>query len=143
MSEDGAIRGWSHFPHRGDVGVRGQGDTMAEAFENAARAMTAVVVPLEAIRSDVAKTVACSAADREILFVDWLNAVIYAMATEGMLFRDFRVEIDGGSLKGTLLGEPVEPTRHEPAVELKGATLTELRVAEGPQGWTAQCVVDV
>ena len=128
---------WSHFPHQGDVGVRGCGSTPAEAFENAARAMTAVVAPLEAIRGGTTATVACQASDIEILLVDWLNAVIYEMSTRGMLFRDFSVEIDGEQLRGEMRGEPVDRARHEPSVELKGATLTELKVARDAAGRTA------
>ena len=41
-------------------------------------------------------------------------------------------------------GEPIDATRHHPAVEVKGATYTALRVACGDDGmWTAQTVVDV
>jgi hypothetical protein len=35
--------GWEHFPHDADVGVRGRGLTAAEAFEQAAQALTAVI----------------------------------------------------------------------------------------------------
>lgn len=135
---------WSHFPHEGDVGIRGFGAAPAEAFENAARAMTAVVAPLETIRGEETAAVRCRASDPEMLLVDWLNAVIYEMATRGMLFRDFRVEIDGEELRGEMRGEAVDRERHEPSVELKGATLTELKVAQDADGrWVAQCVVDV
>lgn len=136
--------GWTHFPHEGDVGVRGYGATPAEAFENAARAMTEVVAPLRTIRARETAMVACTASDLEILLVDWLNAVIYEMATHRALFRDFHVVIDGPELRGQLRGEPVDRARHEPSVELKGATLTELKVAQEPNGrWLAQCIVDV
>jgi SHS2 domain-containing protein len=127
---------WTHFPHEGDVGVRGFGAEPAEAFANAARAMTAVLVPLEEI--------ACEAPDLEVLLLDWLNAVIYEMATRGMVFGDFRVAISGGRLGATAFGEPVDVVRHAPSVELKGATFTQLRVAQEADGrWLAQCVVDV
>jgi len=34
--------------------------------------------------------------------------------------------------------------RHQPTVEVKGATYTELKVAQDALGqWVAQCVVDV
>jgi len=46
-------------------------------------------------------------------------------------------------LRATAFGEPVDVGRHEPAVEIKGATLTALQVAERPDGWRVQCVVDV
>ena len=136
--------GWSHFPHEADIGVRGHGEDAAEALANAARAMTAAIVPLESIRCVQSVPIACDAPDLELLLVDWLNAVIYEMATRGMLFGDFRVAIEGGSLSAEAYGEPVDRVRHAPAVEPKGATMTALRVQRGPDGrWVAQCVVDV
>ena len=40
---------WQHFPHGADVGVRGIGRSLAEAFAEAARAMTAAAVDLDAV----------------------------------------------------------------------------------------------
>jgi hypothetical protein len=34
---------WEHFPHEADMGVRGYGGTLGEAFAAAATAMTAIV----------------------------------------------------------------------------------------------------
>lgn len=45
--------------------------------------------------------------------------------------------------KASLWGERVDPARHRPAVEVKGATYTELKVAREGELWVAQCVVDV
>jgi tRNA nucleotidyltransferase (CCA-adding enzyme) len=60
-----------------------------------------------------------------------------------MLFGHFTVEIADGRLHATAWGEAVDPDRHEPAVEIKGATLTALHVKPVVDGWRAQCVVDV
>jgi tRNA nucleotidyltransferase (CCA-adding enzyme) len=60
-----------------------------------------------------------------------------------MLFGDYAVAIDDGRLRATAFGEPIDVDRHQPAVEIKGATLTALQVTHGPDGWRAQCVVDV
>lgn len=88
--------------------------------------------------------VRCDAPDLELLFVSWLNAVIYEMAVRTMLFSTFRVVTSGRSLTGTLVGEKVDPERHRVAVEAKGATVTALRVQREQDGrWFAQCVVDV
>jgi SHS2 domain-containing protein len=76
--------------------------------------------------------------------VSWLNAIIYEMAVRMMLFKKFRVVISGCSLTGTLVGEKVDPERHQVAVEAKEATVTALRVQrEQDSQWLAQCVVDV
>jgi SHS2 domain-containing protein len=142
-AKDGTKTGWEHFPHGADVGVRGLGATPATAFEQGAEALTAVVTHAEvAAKTDVA--VHCEAPDLELLFVEWLNAIIYEMAVRNMLFSRFDVRIDGTRLEGMLWGEPVDVARHQPACEPKGATYTALKVAEGADGtWSAQCVVDV
>jgi SHS2 domain-containing protein len=134
---------WQHFAHGADVGVCGRGATAAEAFEQAASALTAVVTDAEIEPQTVVK-VRCEAPDIELLFVEWLNAVIYEMAVRNMLFGRFAVRIDGKCLDGTLWGEPVDIARHSPACEPKGATYTALKVAQDGGGmWSAACVVDV
>jgi SHS2 domain-containing protein len=134
---------WEHFPHGADIGVRGFGATKAEAFTQAALAMTAVVAdPAEvALRERV--EIQCEAPDDELLFAEWLNALIYEMSTRKMLFGRFSVRCDGPVLAGEAWGEPVDVARHHPAVEIKGATYTALRVAREAEGWVAQTVVDV
>ena len=135
---------WEHFPHVADVGIRGFGPTPAKAFEQAALAMTAAVADPAGIAPREAVDIACTAADLEMLLAEWLNALIYEMATRKMLFSRFAVTIAGTRLAARAWGEAVDRARHEPAAEVKGATLTALKVAEDPPGrWLAQCVVDV
>ena len=134
---------WEHFPHDADVGVRGWGPTPAAAFEQAAHALTSVVTTAE-VKSAIAVEVTCKAPDLELLFVEWLNAIIYEMAVRKMLFGRFVARIENGRLEGTLWGEPVDVARHAPACEPKGATYTALQVAQDADGaWTAACIVDV
>ena len=126
-----------------DIGVRGIGATRAQAFEQAALAMTAVITDPAGVAAREAVPIECEAPDDELLLADWLNALVYEMAVRGMLFGDFSIEVNGGALRATAYGEAVDLERHEPAVEIKGATLTALQVVQGPDGWRAQCVVDV
>jgi SHS2 domain-containing protein len=134
---------WENFPHDADVGVRGFGKSPAEAFEQAALALTAVVTTAE-VTPKIEVGVICEAPDLELLFVEWLNAIIYEMAVRNMLFSRFSVRIDGTRLAGTLWGEPVDVQRHQPACEPKGATYTALKVSEDADGvWSAACIVDV
>lgn len=135
---------WEHFPHKADVGVRGFGATKAEAFAQAAVALTAVITAPQTVSPSESVSVAFGAPEDELLLLDWLNAIVFEMATRTMLFSRFDVEIEGRELRGILWGEPVDVDRHMPAVEIKGATFTELRVAPTEDGgWLAQCVLDV
>jgi tRNA nucleotidyltransferase (CCA-adding enzyme) len=138
------MTGWQHFHHMADIGVHGLGASLAEAFEQAALAMTAVITDPARVRQQDVVEVVCAAPDRELLLVDWLNAWVYEMAVRKMLFSRFQVTLADGGLHGLGWGEPLDRARHRPAVEIKGATYTELRVWEEADGtWHAQCVVDV
>ena len=137
-------RGWEHFEHGADVGVRGFGLTLAESFEEAAMALAAVVADPATVRPLQSIPIACEAPAKDILLVDFLNAIIYEMATSGLLFAKFHVAIDGTRLRAEASGEPFDAGRHDAAVEVKGATFTELKVERLADGrWYAQCVVDV
>ena len=134
---------WEHFSHDADIGLVGIGATKAEAFRQAAMAMTAVVVDPADVKLTHQVSLVCHAPSDDLLLVEWLNALIYEMAVGSMLFGDFVVEMTDGELRATAWGEQVDPDRHEPAVEIKGATLTALRVEPVEEGWRVQCVVDV
>jgi SHS2 domain-containing protein len=119
---------WQTFPHEADIGVRGTGATLEEAFAGAALALT----------------IDCEAPDLELLLIDWLNALIYRMATRHLLFSRYEVKINGTRLHATAWGEAVDVTRHQPAAEAKGVSFCELKVARQADGsWLAQAVVDV
>jgi SHS2 domain-containing protein len=148
---------WETFAHEADIGVRGSGATLAEAFAGAATAMTAAICDPARVGAGDTVHIECAAPDAEMLLVDWLNALVYEMATRHMLFSRFEVTVEdhrpaggrgpgGGSvyLRATAWGEPVDVAKHQPAAEVKGASFCELAVRHEPDGqWLAQCVVDV
>lgn len=134
---------WEHFTHEADIGVRGIGNTMAEAFAQAALALTAVITDPGHVSLREETIINCEAPDSELLLVDWLNALIYETATRNMLFSQFEVNITGTHLRASCRGEPLDPERHQPVVEIKGATYTELAVRKENGHWLAQTVVDV
>jgi SHS2 domain-containing protein len=135
---------WELFSHEADVGVRGIGPSPAAAFEQAALALTGAVVAPEVVAARQEVEIRCRAGDLDTLLYDWLNDLVYAMATRRLLFGRYAVRIDGDRLEGRAWGEPLAPERHRPATEPKGATYTALTVHQQPDGsWLAQCVVDV
>jgi SHS2 domain-containing protein len=126
------------------MGVRGLGHTLAQAFEQAALAVTGIVCDVARVHPETPVQIRVSAPDEELLLSEWLNALIYEMATRRMLFARCQVRIEGTRLEATAWGEAVARDRHRPAVEPKGATLTELKVYRSQEGtWIAQCVIDV
>jgi SHS2 domain-containing protein len=132
------------FDHEADIGVRGIGPTKSSAFEQAALAMTSVIVEPEEVAPRFSIRIECEAPDDELLLVDWLNRLVYEMATRHALFGRFAVELSNHHLTAIAEGESVDRERHQPTVEVKGATYNELAVRQIGSGlWLAQCVVDV
>lgn len=143
-SSPGVPARWEHFEHGADIGIRGVGPTPAAAFEQAALALTGVATDPSCVRDSEAVSIRCPGHDLEPLLVDWLNALVFETATRKLLFARTEVSIGPDGLEGRAWGEPVDVVRHQPAVEVKGATYTMLRVERTREGaWVAQCVVDV
>ncbi|NUJ79712.1 archease [Methylocystis sp. FS] len=144
LGDHSATVRWEHFPHDADIGVRGYGATPGEACEQAALATMAAILDPATVRLEQTVDFALEAPRLDLLLVDWLNALIYEMAERRMVFGAFHVKIENDRLKGRALGEAVSRARHAPAVEVKGATYTELAFVEDRPGlWRAQCVIDV
>ncbi len=135
---------WEHFSHEADIGLRATGPDKATVFAMMAHAMTAAITDPDLIEAREAVAIECVAPSDDILLVDWLNALIFEMATRKMLFCEFEVGIETGRLHGVARGEAVDVERHAPAVEVKGATFTSLELKQNAEGgWSAQCVIDV
>jgi SHS2 domain-containing protein len=131
------------FEHEADIGIRGFGDSLKEAFEKAAVALYSVMVNIDSVNPSEKRIVTVSAPDRELLLVEWLNALLAVSDIERLIFSKFDVKIEGTKLIGNAWGEKLDRDRHEPRVEVKGATYHLLSVKEQDGRFTAQCVVDV
>ena len=139
-----SVSRWELYSHGADVGIRGFGGKPSEAFEGVALALTAAVCEPSRVFPNHRVDIQCEAPELEALLYDWVNALIYEMATRRMLFGRYSVSIVGTHLGAEAWGEPIDPERHEPATEVKGATYTDLAVGEVEPGlWRAQCIVDV
>ncbi|HEC62826.1 MAG TPA: archease [Candidatus Acetothermia bacterium] len=133
--------------HTADAGVRGIGNTLEEAFREAARGTFSLMVDLERVelRQEVALEV--QADSLEGLLVAFLGELLAKRDIEGLVFSDFKVKIGKGKggwrLTGVAWGEPLDPARHRPGVEVKAATYFGVRVEKEGHRWIAQCVLDL
>ena len=133
--------------HTADTGVRGIGDSLEEAFREAARAMFSLMVDLEKVNPREGVWVEVQADSLEGLLVGFLGELLAQRDIRGLVFSDFRVKIEreggGWRLSGEARGEPLDPARHRPGVEVKAATYYGVRVAKEGDRWIAQCVLDL
>lgn len=139
---------YEQFEHQADVGIRGYGETIEEAFENGARAMFGVMVNLEKVEPKKEIKIECQATNLEELFVEWLNKLLAEAGIENLIFSDFKIkEINKVNstykLLGLAKGEKIDLEKHEPKVEVKAATYSQLKIEKKDNQYIAQTIVDV
>jgi len=139
-----AFEVWEHIA---DAGVRGTGETLGEAFAEAARAMFSLMVDLQAVQPEGRVDIALTADGPEALLVAWLGELLAQRDIHGLMFARFEADLgqsaDGWHLTGRAYGEPLDVERHDPRVEVKAATYHRVRVEHTNAGYVAECVVDL
>jgi len=139
---------FEQFEHEADVGVRGYGKTVEEAFENGAKAMFSIMINLKKVETKKELKIECEAENLEELFAEWLNALLSQSGIENMIFSDFKIkEIkkvnSNYKLIGMAKGEKLNPEKHEAKIEVKAATYSQLKVVKEKGRYVAQTIVDV
>lgn len=139
---------YEQFEHQADIGIRGYGETLEEAFENGARAMFSVMVDLTKVEPKKEIEIKCKAANIEELFVEWLNKLLSKAGIVNLVFSDFKIkEIkklnSDYKLLGLAEGEELNLEKHDPEVEVKAATYSQLKVEKRDNQYIVQTIVDV
>ena len=142
-------KSFEFFDHKADIGIRGYGKTVEEAFINGAKALFALMIDLRRVKDEKTIEIQIEAPDIETLFVEWLNELLAQSSIQGLVFAKFEMdhikEMNSGYfLRALAVGETLDIRRHKPKIEVKAATYAELRVERGRNGtYLAQTVVDV
>src|SRR5512146_14505 len=131
-----------YFEHDADVGVVGRGATLEQAFVSGAQAVFSLITRLESVQPRERVEVRFEEADPELAFVTWINQLLGHAHENGLVLGRFELERDGDRWRGSAWGEPWR-AEMERGIDVKGATLTMLSVAQRDCGWEARCVVDV
>jgi len=137
------MKEYETFEHEADVGVRGFGRTMEEAFQNGAKALFSVMVELDKVDPKKKVEINCEAPDSETLFVEWLNELLSTSDIKDIVFSEFEVKIDENKLSGFAYGEELDQEKHRPKIEVKAATYSQMKVYQEEDTWITQCIVDI
>ncbi|MBO8143875.1 MAG: archease [Thermodesulfobacterium sp.] len=138
------------FEHGADIGIRGYGKTISEAFSNTLKAITVLIaekIDWENVNLEKKIPIKIEAELLDELLVMFINKVLTLFYIEKILFFEFRGKIekkkDKYILEGEVLGEKYFTEKFGCGVEIKGATFTMAEVKKEKGLWIAQCVVDV
>ena len=115
--------------HTADTGLIAYGNSLAEAFANAAYGLFSIIAELKKVRGAESQLVTVSAEDIESLLFNWLNDLIYIFDVEHYLLKRFDIsEFTENNLKATCWGEKYDSSRHQLKLGVKSATYHMLKV---------------
>jgi SHS2 domain-containing protein len=128
--------------HTADIGVSASGQTLAEAFSNAAYGLFSIITDLRKVRKIESRRVELQENTPEDLLFAWLNQLIYLFDVEHILFKQCDIqEFDSYKMKAVCFGEMVDPSRHEIKAGVKAATYHMLKV--DPEKNLVQVIFDI
>jgi SHS2 domain-containing protein len=136
---------FEHFEHRADIGVKGIGKTLAEAFEETGKAMFEVMTNIKKIKPKQKIEFEVTAENEAELLVEFLNRALGEADAEQIFLSKFKVTISTDGmlmLSAVAWGSPIT-SKTEVRTEVKAATLSQVKVEKKGKNFVAQCIVDV
>lgn len=130
--------------HTADTGFEAWGEDLYSLLQNAAWALTNVVLDPAGARPGETRQLTATGGDREELLVNWLNEVLYLL--DGARFVPAAIEVERLEdlvLQATVQGEPRDDERHPPRLVVKAVTFHQLAVFEREEGWGARVFLDI
>lgn len=122
-------RGFELIEHTADTGVAACGNSLPEAFANAAAGMFSIITDISRVEELEHRDVEVSAPDMETLLFNWLNELLFIFDVDHMLFSRFEViELGDNHLKAVCCGEKYNPQKHDLYKGVKSATMHMIKV---------------
>jgi SHS2 domain-containing protein len=120
------------FEHTADIGVRGYGSTLAEAFGSTARGLYEVVTNVDSIESIGEVEIKVEGTDMEDLLTRFLTELLFLLDMRKMLMCEFDIKIDEDNyvLVAIAKGEIFDPKKHEYKTEVKAITQHMLEITD-------------
>jgi len=134
--------------HTADMYIAAYGQTLKEAFENAASATFNVITEIEKIKPEIEESVEIEAHDEQALLYSWIEELLIRFETTGNLYCCFNISSiektsTGFKLKAKIWGEPFDSERHLQKVGVKAITYHRMEIVKKPKAVTVKFILDV
>jgi len=132
--------------HTADLKIRATGQTIEQMFANMAYGMFLNLMgeqeflkTVDSTQDLVTQKIDIKAHDKEAMFIDFLNELIYLSDINNEIYFQFDLKIEETSIKGELKGKKVERFKYE----IKAVTYNDLIVKEDNGTWVGEVVFDI
>jgi len=132
--------------HTADVGIKANGTTLEELFENAAKGMFDVISGSKKYAQKIQRKIEIEkdAQSFEELLVHWLSELLYIFNKDHIIFSNFKVqELEKSRLIAESSGEKIDPENTDLQTEIKAVTFHDLKIEKDRAGFTCKIIFDV
>ncbi|WP_456419949.1 archease [Methanocaldococcus infernus] len=133
---------FKYFETTADLGVEALGESLEEAFKEAAKALYNIMVDIDKVEKKEVVEFEVEGEDLEELLYNFLNELLYYTDVYGLVFSDFEIEIKNNRLKCKAYGEKIRK-EHNIKEEVKAATYHKMKVKEDNGLWKVKYIVDL
>jgi len=134
--------------HTADAYIEAYGETLEEAFENAAFATTEVMTDAQKVEPKIQDAVEVEAHDEPALLYNWIEELLIKFETTERLYSRFKITSiektpKGFRLKAKIWGEPFDPEKHPQRVGVKAITYHRMEILKKPKKITVKFILDI
>jgi SHS2 domain-containing protein len=115
--------------HTADIGIKGEGSDLEEAFKETAIGMFSIIAGLDKVKSIGEYIIELEEENWEDLLVSFLSELIYLHEVEDLLFNDFEIKLnenDEKKITAKALGEKIDMDKHKLGTAIKGVSYHDL-----------------
>ncbi|HTY90972.1 MAG TPA: archease [Methanocella sp.] len=137
---------FQYIEHTADAEFIAYGRTEDEAFVNAARAMSSLIIDPANVRPEIEKSVELQSDALDTLLYDWLSELLYVFEVDRIVFSRFEAHVEQQrctfKLKAKVFGESI--ARHPDVfMHIKAVTFHDLRFEKKDNVYEAQVLLDI
>jgi SHS2 domain-containing protein len=134
--------------HTADVYIASYGETIKEAFENAAIALFEVMTDTKKIELNLEDSILVKAKDEQGLLYNWLEALLVNFEIKNRVYSKFKIlsfkkNTRSFSLKAKIWGETFDPKKHLQKVGVKAVTYHRMEIIKDQNGVTLEFILDI
>jgi len=134
------------LPHTADIKVEAWGSDLEEAFINAGKAFTDIIVNLNKVGSNIKKRILVEGEDLEELLYNFIEKLILSLDLDNLVFNDYKISIDkkdGFKMNIEAYGDIIDPDKHGYKVYVKAITYHEMEIKKEDDKFIIRYVVDI
>lgn len=131
--------------HTADLGILVSGEDLKRLFQNAAHAMTRVMLDHKSEQPDSTRELSVEGTDLADLMVRWLGEILFLFEVDNVVVtRTKIISISANRVVAQIETAPFSLSRHEVLTEIKAVTYHQIQVKQEKMGrWNARIIFDL